>query len=92
MKIKLSKLKEVFKTHNINESIFGLIKQFLALKSDSNKLEKSIAFKESEIIRIQREIDKIDAEIKELTKGAQGKYTPEQRKALAKQYGMPFVG
>ena len=92
MKIKLSKLKEVFKTQNINENIFGLIKQFLALKSDSNKLEKSIASKESEIIRIKKEIDKIDAEIKELTKDAQGKYTPEQRKDLAKRYGLPFVG
>lgn len=92
MKIKLSKLKEVFKTQNINEGIFALIKQFLALKSDSNKLEKSIAFKEAEIIRIQKEIDKIDDRIKEITKDAQGKYTPEQRKALSKQYGMPFFG
>ena len=76
----------------MKKGILHLIGQFLTLKSDSNKLEKSIAFKESEIIRIQREIDKIDDRIKELTKDAQGKYTPEQRKALSKQYGMPFYG
>jgi len=92
MKIKLSKLKEVFKTHNINEGIIDLIRQFLALKSDSNKLEKSIDFKEAEIIRIQKEIDKIDDRIKELTKDAHSRTTPEERKAIAKQYGMPFYG
>jgi len=76
----------------MKKGILHLLRQFLSLKSDSNKLEKSISSKEAEIIRIQKEIDKIDDRIKELTKDAHSRTTPEERKAIAKQYGMPFYG